>query len=113
MDEENKNLNPESCPHSENTEAEKDNGSASAEENEETIKEVDAEETDKTESDRIVQEELHGLIKLRRLHKLQKAVYYAAQYAVARAEHIGIQHDGNARRKRYGAGLGQFEKFDV
>ena len=51
MDEENKNLNPESCPHSENTEAEKDNGSASAEENEETIKEVDAEETDKTESD--------------------------------------------------------------
>lgn len=38
-------------PHSENTEAEKDNGSASAEENEETIKEVDAEETDKTESD--------------------------------------------------------------
>lgn len=51
MDEENKNLNPESCPHSENTEAEKDNGSASAEENEETIKEVDAEETVKTESD--------------------------------------------------------------
>mgnify|MGYP000786324966 CR=1 FL=1 len=51
MDEENKNLNPDSCPQSENTEAEKDNGSASAEENEETIKEVDAEETDKTESD--------------------------------------------------------------
>jgi len=51
MDEENKNLNPDSCPQSENTKAEKDSGSASAEENEETIKEVDAEETDKTESD--------------------------------------------------------------
>ena len=69
--------------------------------------------TDCRKSYRIIEKNLHRLINLRTLNKLQNAVNNARVNTLFRSENIRVKHKGKHTRERYRSAHGEREEFNV